>query len=343
MIPHNVINFSHSDKRALHEVVDTEFYTMGKAVASFEDACVQYYDKSYALAVSSGSMALRLALIAAGVKHGDNVIVPVYSCSAICNTVLSLGANVLPCEIESNTCNIDVSHAVSLANTHKADVIIAVNTFGIPANISELRASGLFVIEDCSHGFALNDDNHPHIQGDVAIQSFYATKLFGAVEMGVLLLNDEEAHEKLKARRVGYSEKPDGFCLNIKPDEFNAVLALSKVNGANELLKSRKNLASRYLGNNLLAKYCVGNLENRVWYRYVISVNKADELIMSLGSQVEMVKPITSWVNDLSIYPNAQSAFNKNVSIPLYPCLSNASQDVVISLVQQQFDRGIYK
>jgi len=341
VIPHNVINFSYSDKRALHEVVDSEFYTMGKAVFSFEEACVEYFGKPYALAVSSGSMALRLALIASGVKHGDNVIVPAYSCSAICNTVLSLGANVLPCEIEASTCNIDASHAASLADTHKVDVVIAVNTFGIPANISELKANGLFVIEDCSHGFALNDNNSPAIRGDIAIQSFYATKLFGAAEMGLLLLSDEDAHEQLKARRVGYSEKPDGYCLNIKPDEFNAALAFSKMNDANELLKSRKYLASRYLCNNYLATHCVGKLENRVWYRYVIAVNNADELILSLGSQVEMVKPITNWVDDLSIFPNAKSAFNKNVSIPLYPSLSSASQDVVISLIQKQFDRGM--
>ena len=341
MIPHNVIDFSHSDKRALHEVVDSEFYTMGKAVSFFEEACAQYFDRPHALAVSSGSMALRLALIASGVKYGDNVIVPAYSCSAICNTVLSLGANVLPCEIEANTCNIDASHAASLANTHDVDVVIAVNTFGIPANISELRANGLIVIEDCSHGFAINDNNSPAIRGDIAIQSFYATKLFGAAEMGVLLLNDEEVYEQLKARRVGYSEEPDGFCLNIKPDEFNAALALSKINVANELLKSRKRLASRYLCNNYLATHCVGKLGNRVWYRYVVAVNNADELILSLGSQVEMVKPVTNWVNVLSIYPNAQLAFNKNVSIPLYPSLSSASQDVVINLMQKQFDRGM--
>ena len=337
-----MISFSESDKRVLHDIVDSEFYTLGKTVASFEEACVQYFEKPYALGVSSGSMALRLALIASGVTMGDNVIVPAYSCSAICNTVLSLGANVLPCEVEVDTCNIDVSHAALLGKTYNAKVVVAVNTFGVPANICELKANGFVVIEDCSHGFALKDNNRPAINGDIAIQSFYATKLFGAVEMGVLLLNDKARYEDLKARRRGYSEKPDEFCLNVKPDEFNAALALNKINNASELLTCRQELAHRYLSNNLLATYCVGNLKNRVWYRYVMSVNIADELILALRSHIEIVKPVTNWVEDLSKYPNAQSAYNKNVSIPLYPSLSNASQQAVISLVQQQLERGLY-
>ena len=160
--------------------------------------------------------------------------------------------------------------------------------------------------------------------------------------MGVLLLNEKERYEDLKARRLGYSEKPDGFCLNVKPDEFNAALALNKIKSASELLTCRQELAHRYLSNNFLATYCVGNLKNRVWYRYVMAVNNADELILALRSQIEMVKPVTNWVEDLSKYPNAQSAFNKNVSIPLYPSLSNASQHAVISLVQQQLERGLY-
>jgi dTDP-4-amino-4,6-dideoxygalactose transaminase len=333
MIPHNRPQFSEQDKQALLAVVDSGFYTMGAVTAAFEQYCQNYYGYSYAVAVSSGSMALRLALIAAGVKDGDSVIVPAYSCSALCNVVMSLGAAVVPVDIQSNTPNIDATAAITLAKLHDVRVVIAVNTFGQPAEIKPMQEAGLIVIEDCSHGFKVDAELQPVIRGDLMIQSFYATKLFGAAELGVVLAKDPACHATLVKCRAGYSERPSATCLNVKPDEFNAALALSKLKQASENLSMRQQKAQLYLQSELLKQHHCGDTLHKVWYRFVIRCAQAEQLIQQLQHQFGLVKPVSPWLEDLSLYPCSAQAYHEHVSIPLYPELLPHEQQHIVQLL----------
>ena len=335
MIPHNKPLFSEQDKQALLAVVDSGFYTMGAVTAAFEQYCQSYYGYPFAVAVSSGSMALRLALIAAGVKVGDSVIVPAYSCSALSNVVMSLGAVVVPVDIQSNTPNIDAIAAITLAKQHRVKVVIAVNTFGQPADIKPMQEAGLIVIEDCSHGFKVNAEFNPVIRGDLMIQSFYATKLFGAAELGVVLAKDPGCHATLVKCRSGYSERPSATCLNVKPDEFNAALALSKLKQASENLSVRQQKAQLYLQSELLKQQHFGDTIHKVWYRFVIRCSQPDRLIQQLQQQVGLVKPITPWLEDLSLYPCTAQAYHEHISIPLYPELLPDEQHHIVQLLTE--------
>jgi len=333
MIPHNRLQFSEHEKRALMAVVDSSFYTMGAVTAEFEHYCQHYYQYPYAVAVSSGSMALRLALIVAGVQSGDHVIVPAYSCSALSNVVMSLGAHVVPVDIQKSDHNINPQAAISLAKKHDVNVVIAVNTFGNPADIKPMQDAGLIVIEDCSHGFRIDGNFNPVIVGDLMIQSFYATKLFGAAEFGVVLTKDESQHVILRNCRSGYSEKPSATCLNVKPDEFNAALALSKLQHAPENLRLRQQRAEFYLKSSLVEQTPTGTIDSKVWYRYVIRCAQADQLILLLQNQIGLVRPVSPWLDDLYLYPCAQRAYNENISIPLYPDLLLEEQQRIVELL----------
>ncbi|MBU1619177.1 MAG: aminotransferase class I/II-fold pyridoxal phosphate-dependent enzyme [Gammaproteobacteria bacterium] len=335
MIPHNRLQFSEKDKQALLAVVDSGFYTMGAVTAAFEQYCQSYYGYSYAVAVSSGSMALRLALIAAGVQTGDSVIVPAYSCSALSNVVMSLGAVVVPVDIQSKTPNIDAIAAIRLAKQHGVKVVIAVNTFGQPADIKSMQDAGLVVIEDCSHGFHADAEFNPVICGDLMIQSFYATKLFGAAELGLVLTNDPEQHVLLLNCRSGYSERPLATCLNVKPDEFNTALALSKLKQAPEQLRIRQKKAQLYLQSEWLKQRHYGDNHHNVWYRFVIRCVRAEQLITLLQLQFGLVKPVSPWLDDLSLYPCAELAYKEHVSIPLYPDLLPHEQQTIVRLLTE--------
>lgn len=335
MIPHNRPQFSEQDKQALLAVVDSGFYTMGAVTAAFEQYCQSYYDYPYAVAVSSGSMAIRLALIAAGVQAGDSVIVPAYSCSALSNVVMSLGAVVVPVDIQSVTPNIDAAAAIQLAKQHDVRVVIAVNTFGQPAIIKPMQDAGLVVIEDCSHGFNVDADFNPVISGDLMIQSFYATKLFGAAELGVVLTKDPKQYALLLNSRSGYSERPSSSCLNVKPDEFNTALALSKLKQAPDNLRSRQQKAELYLQSERLKLRHCGDNDNKVWYRFVIRCAQAGRLIQLLQQQFGLVKPVSPWLEDLSLYPCAEQAYREYVSIPLYPDLLPQEQQHIVQLLTE--------
>ena len=335
MIPHNQIVFANADKQLLHDVVQGGFFTQGKYVADFEAKAASFYQRKCATAVSSGSMAIRLALILAGVKAGSNVIVPAYSCSAVCNSVLSLGANVIPCDIAEGEANIDVYQAIQLAEQHRANVVIVVNTFGIPADITTLKHAGLTVVEDCSHGFAITADSLPQTYGDFVIQSLYATKLLGAAELGVVLFDDEALLGSAKRLREGYSQIPSGECINMKANEFSGALGVAKLVEATSIIDQRQARANIYLGNKFLSRHVVGNVNHRVWYRFVITVEQADKLIDSVASRVQILRPISPWLNDLNKFPHASTAYRRYLSLPIYPSLEEEDQTEVMSVLDK--------
>lgn len=335
MIPHNQIVFANADKQLLHDVVQSGFFTQGKYVADFEAKAANFYQRKCATAVSSGSMAIRLALILAGVKAGSNVIVPAYLCSAVCNSVLSLGANVIPCDIAEGEANIDVYQAIQLAEQHRANVVIVVNTFGIPADITTLKHAGLTVVEDCSHGFAITADSLPQTYGDFVIQSLYATKLLGAAELGVVLFDDEALLGSAKRLREGYSQIPSGECINMKANEFSGALGVAKLVEATSIIAQRQARANIYLGNKFLSRHVVGNVNHRVWYRFVISVEQADKLIDSVASRVQILRPISPWLNNLNKFPHASTAYRRYLSLPIYPSLEEEDQTEVMSVLDK--------
>lgn len=335
MIPHNQIVFANADKQLLHDVVQSGFFTQGKYVADFEAKAANFYQRKCATAVSSGSMAIRLALILAGVKAGSNVIVPAYSCSAVCNSVLSLGANVIPCDIAEGEANIDVYQAIQLAEQHRANVVIVVNTFGIPADITTLKHAGLTVVEDCSHGFAITADSLPQTYGDFVIQSLYATKLLGAAELGVVLFDDEALLGSAKRLREGYSQIPSGECINMKANEFSGALGVAKLVEATSIIAQRQVRANIYLENEFLSRHVIGNVNHRVWYRFVIGVEQADKLIEWVASKVQILRPVSPWVEDLSKFPYSAMAYRRYLSLPIYPSLEEKHQSEVISALEK--------
>lgn len=304
---------------------------MGNATKNFEKAARAFYAKDYSLAVSSGSMALRLALIAAGTTKETKVIVPAYCCSAIPNSVTSLGAYALPCEIDFNTGNICTEHAVSLSKQHNAKLIVVVNSFGSGVNITPLKEKGLTVIEDCSHGFDLHADNTPKTNGDFIVQSLYATKLFGAAELGILLFNKRNLLDDLRQYRSGYTLHASAYGLNCKPEEFSSSLGLGRFEDGCDIIQSRTEIANRYLSSSIIKSKTLNVVNDRVWYRFVIKSNNANQLIEKARPTAEFVKPVSPWLTNLDAFPNASRAYREYVSIPIYPNLKTRDQDCIIS------------
>jgi dTDP-4-amino-4,6-dideoxygalactose transaminase len=334
MIPHNLVTFSSKDQFRLAEVARSEQYSMGYVTKNFEELARKFYSKNCSIAVSSGSMALRLALIAAGTTTTTKVIVPAYCCSAIPNSVSSLGASVIPCDIDFNTGNICTEHALSLSKQHNAKLIIVVNSFGAGIDITPLKERGLIVIEDCSHGFNLNTEKRPETNGDFIVQSLYATKLFGAAELGVLLFDNQKISDDLQQYRSGYTPSTNGFALNCKPDEFSCSLGAGKFENGSEIIQTRTEIAERYLSSSVIKSKTLNVVDDRVWYRFVIKSNHANLLIEKVRPTAELVKPVSPWLINLHGFPNATRAYQEYVSIPIYPDLKLKDQDIIISLLE---------
>src|SRR5580765_1787737 len=152
-VPHKRLTFGEAEARAAAEAVASGQWSGGPRVQALERGLSGRAGRAHAIGVASGLAALRLGLKALGVARGDEVIVPAYSCVALANAPLALGASPIVADVADDW-NLD-PRAVAAVRTSRTRAVIAVNTFGVPADLASLRRLGVPVIEDCAHGFGL--------------------------------------------------------------------------------------------------------------------------------------------------------------------------------------------
>jgi perosamine synthetase len=336
--PHNKITFDHTESKEVTSIINSGYWANGTKVKELEERLTQITSQQYAICVSSGLSAIRVALIALQINAGDEIIVPAYSCVALANAVLSVGAIPVPVDIDPHTLNIN-TEILGQHITVKTKAIIAVHTFGYPADIKSLKRFNLPVIEDCAH--ALNDQNtlFGH-DGDIVVCSFYATKLVGGGEGGAVLTNNENIAKIALDYRDYTDKQPNGLRLNEKLSNVHAALTFTQLNKLSDVIERRKRIAKRY--QDLLApiqkefgNFSLPNIDkDRIWYRYVLTMKdiSGDIVIEQLRKkEVYADKPVEIWVDGKS-YPNTISAFTNNISLPFYPTLTG-EQQVKISIV----------
>ena len=198
---------------AIKDVVDSGQFILGKRVEAFEADFATYCQSRYALGVNSGTSALHLALIAAGVGPGDEVITVSYTFVATAAAICYTGAKPVFVDIDPRNCNIDPAK-IEAAITPKTKVIMPVHLYGACADMDPIRdVAGrhhLIVIEDAAqaHG-AEYKGRRAGSMGELACFSFYPGKNLGAYgEGGAVVTSDERYVEHLKQLRdQGQSEK----------------------------------------------------------------------------------------------------------------------------------------
>jgi dTDP-4-amino-4,6-dideoxygalactose transaminase len=230
---------------AIAEVVESCQFILGPKVEAFEADFADYCQARFAFGMNSGTSALHLALLAAGVGPGDEVITVGYTFVATIAAILYTGAAPVLVDIDPLTCNIDVTK-IEAAITTKTKVIMPVHLYGTCADMDPIleiaRRRNLIVIEDAAqaHG-AEYKGRRAGSMGDLACFSFYPGKNLGAYgEAGAVVTNDEKYVDIIKELRdqgqsakylhprVGYNyrmEAIQGAVLGVKLkylDEWNA-------------------------------------------------------------------------------------------------------------------------
>jgi len=338
-VPHNRPTFCDLDGLAVADAAQSGFWSCGPVVVEFERRLAALAKRKHAICVASGLSALRLGLLGAGVGQGDEVIVPAYSCVALANAVLSLGATPVPVDVLDGEWNIDPA-AVHDAITPRTKVIIAVHLFGVPARIRELKAFGITVIEDCAH--AVGTDSPSGVLGgigDLSVCSFYTTKLLSSAKGGAVLTNNDEVAQFVCDSRHYAGHLPSAILQNDVMTDIEAALGVSQLKRFTEMLERRRVLADQYL-DSLSAIESAGNIrlpvlvDGRIWYRFVVELAGSDT-----GTFVDRMKqrgigvatPVEKWnINSSLFTPMADRAHEGNVSIPLYPTLTDEEQRKVI-------------
>ena len=319
MIPHNRVITTREDRGMVDRVIASGQLSQGPETEALEHELCEFTGRRHAIAVSSGTEAIRLALMA---FSGRRATVPGYSCVALANAAMAarrgkmpMAADVLPGQwtIDPD----EVGHDLEL------DVVVAVNTFGVKSDVVGLFAAGAKVIEDCTHGFG------EHLS-DIEVLSFHATKLLGGAGGGVIMTGDDRVAHVVRDHRDYDDKRPCVNRLNGKFTDVHAALVRSKLRRLPLLIEERTELAMLYSAElDGVLGVVRPDVADRTWYRFTIEVDDAEfylRRLEQLGIQAQ--RPVTNWLEQSSPVipeesaPNSYRAYRGIVSLPCYPGLS---------------------
>jgi dTDP-4-amino-4,6-dideoxygalactose transaminase len=260
-VPLTEIAVPESDVQAVLDCLESGWLTMGPRTKAFETALADYVGTPHAVTVSSGTAALHLALVAAGIGAGDEVIVPAFTFVASAAAARYVGATPVLCDVRSPLdFNIDPADAAQRI-TPRTRAIVAVHFCGYPADVSSLRAlcdeHELVLIEDCAQaiGARLDDDGRQvGTVGELGAFSFFSKKQLCVGEGGMVTSADEQLAERVRLfrshamtsstwdRHRGHDPAYDvvdiGF--NYRLDEPRAALGLSRLERLADSILARR-------------------------------------------------------------------------------------------------------
>jgi dTDP-4-amino-4,6-dideoxygalactose transaminase len=332
IIPHSRPSVDEVEMRALKNVLTSGQLAQGPEVNGFEDELGSFHGLPPGVATSSGTAALHLALLSLGVGQGDEVLLPSYVCSAPLHAVYHSGATPVLVDVDPTTGNMDPDD-LKRRLTPKSKAIIAVHLFGLSADIDEILALGLPVIEDCAQSLGANlEGKMLGTVGAISICSFYATKLITTGEGGMLLSRDPGL--LAKARDLRDYDKKENFTtrFNYKMTDLQAALGRSQLEKLKRFLGQSEELASVY-SEQLATLPCTlpPSQKGRIYYRYVVSLQRdvsgLVKKLLNMGMEVArpVYRPLHRYFN-LKGYPGAEMAWKSYLSLPIHPSLT--SQDV---------------
>lgn len=346
VIPHSRPFFGREEIEAVTRVIASGYIAQGPEVEQLQTEWASATATDGAVCVGSGLAALRLALLAVGVGKGSEVIVPAYSCIALLNAVLALGAKPVLADVELDRWTLDPGSAAE-RRTDRTAAIVAVHLFGMPARLGRLGELGLPIIEDCAHGIGGRVEGKPFGGATIAsIASFYATKLVGGGEGGVVASNHKELLDIVRSARNPADQSPSALYLNDKLTDLEAAIIRVQLCRLNWALGQRAVRAARYteMLSDLAARDTVvlpEPADGRIWYRYAVRLRRGSAAdiarkLQSTGIHADQplwdLRGVVEWSSELR---GTEVAFDNLLSLPLYPDLTDAEQERVCGAVEK--------
>ena len=266
-VPLTDIAMPEEDVQAVADCLRSGWLTLGPRTQAFEGALAAHVGTPHAVAVSSGTAALHLACCAAGLGHGDEVIVPAFTFIASASAARYVGATPVLCDVRGpHDFNIDIED-VARRITPRTRAVIAVHFCGYPADVLALRElcdeHGLTLIEDCAQAICAQvDDSGRQVGtvGQLGAFSFFSKKQLCVGEGGMVTTADEELAAKVRLlrshamtsgtwdRHSGRTDTYDvvGLGFNYRIDEPRAALGLSRLGRLNSDIAKRRAIVRSY-------------------------------------------------------------------------------------------------
>ncbi len=351
MIRINAPQIGKEEIEAVTKVLESGILTTGLGkgpyVTKFEKSFADFVQAKYSIAVNSGTAALHAALMAVGVKNGDEVLLPSFTFTATAETVILCSARPVFVDIDPETYCMDVSQIEKYVN-ERTKAIIPVDLYGFPADLQPLREiadkHGIAIVEDAAqaHG-ALYKGKPVGFYADVACWSFYASKNMTTGEGGMVTTNNEEIADKVQSIRThGEKEKYMSVRLghNYRMPEIEAAIGLVQLKKLPKFLeKRRKNakiLTEKLEGIKGLKLPFETEEKKHSWYLYTVRLenvtrNKRDQIVRELKeNNIEAAVYYHTPIHTMPFYrkfcnyklPETEKASEQVLSLPIHPGVS---------------------
>jgi perosamine synthetase len=359
-----------SDIDAVVATLKSDFLTQGSKVKEFEDKICEVTGAKYAVAVSSGTAALHLSILALGLKPKDAGLTSPMTFAASANCLRYVGATVQFADIDSNTGLISPEE-IKKKITPETKVIIPVHYSGQSADMEMIheiaKSNNIYVIEDAAH--AIGSTYQGYRVGscqysDLTTFSFHPVKTITTGEGGAITTNSKKLYDKLMTLRShGITKMPEKYPwyyemnelgYNYRLPDILAALGISQINKLSIFTKKRANLVKQYQHAFKNNPHCrvLKELSNRktAFHLFPLLINFSkikitkQELFRKLASrginlQVHYIpvhyqpyyKQLGFKVGD---YPHSEAYYDQEVSLPLYPALTSKDVKIIIKIIK---------
>jgi perosamine synthetase len=332
------------------EVLRSGYLSLGPTGPRFERDFAAFVGTPYASAVSSGTAGLHLAVRAAGVKDGDEVITSPFSFVASANVIAYERATPVFADIDPVTLNVDPA-AVAAAITDRTTALLPVHIFGYPADVPALEAHGLPIVEDaCEALGARHADGHAvGARGHAAVFGFYANKQLTTGEGGLITLTDEAAKARIDSERnqgrapdMGWLDH-DRLGFNYRLTDLQAAIGIAQVARLPRMLADRATVAGWYrealapLASELDLQLPCEDHDGDVrgWFVFVVQVPREhdrDDVIRALRARGVQSKPYLPAIHLMSYYretyglregmfPVCEDVAARSIALPFFPAM----------------------
>ena len=369
-LPMSSPDISQAEIDAVNAVLRTPYLSIGQQVKEFEQRVAEYIGVRHAIAVSSGTAGLHLAVIAAGITEGDEVITTPFSFVASANCILYERATPVFVDIDPHTLNIDPT-LIEQAITPRTKAILPVHAFGQPADMDSIldiaRRHYLYVIEDaCEAIGAEYKGRKAGDLGDVGVFAFYPNKQMTTGEGGIIVTNNDEWDALFRSLRNQGRDLFDAWLnhsrlgYNYRLDELSAALGVAQITRLEELLQKRERVAHMYNDRlrdipGVCVLYLAGATTRMSWFVYVIRLAghiDRNQVMADLEQHGIPSRPYFSCIHLQPFYQKrygfkpgefkaAESIAHSTLALPFYGNMSEAEVAYVCKGLQSAIERRL--
>lgn len=351
MIPIARPQMGDEEKELVWSAMSAGALAQGARVRELEEQFADFVGVAHAVATSSGTTALHLALLASAVGPGDEVITVPFTFFASASTILMTGARPVFVDVDEGTFNIDVGQ-IEAAITPRTRAILPVSLYGQPADLPAIaeiaERRSLALVEDAaqSHGAAIGDRRSG--SWGAGCFSFYPTKNMTTGEGGMLTTADPAVADRARllrehGMRIRYQHEVVGY--NFRMTDIHASIGLAQLPKLPAYNARRRAIAARYDGE--LQGVITPRVQpgvTHVYHQYTIRVNRRDEFVELLKERgvgtgiyypipVHRQKPFLELGYGDQRFPVSERLAGEVVSIPVHPSLTDAEVATVIAAV----------